>query len=102
MITFSIDVTRLDKTRFTTITRRDGTKAIICDLVAFDFKNGPNDSGQDGMVKQQVTREERQAMKEMPILGNFKNWDKPAPAPLQVTVEPKRGLLSQENDEIPF
>lgn len=102
MITFSIDVTRLDKTRFKTITRRDGTKAIICDLVAFDFKNGPNDSGQDGMVKQQVTREERQAMKEMPILGNFKNWDKPAPAPLPPPPEPNRGLLTHESDGIPF
>lgn len=75
MITLSIDVTLLQKARFKEVTRRDGKKAVFCELVLIDT---PNSQYGDFIVKQSVTKEERAARVEMPILGNGKNLDKPS------------------------
>lgn len=76
MITISIDVTLLDKARFKRVTRKTGVDAVYCDLVLIETPNGKYG---DYMVKQSVTKEERAERKEMPILGNGKNWgSKPA------------------------
>lgn len=75
MITISIDVTQLDKARFKEVTRKNGKVAKYCDLVLIDT---PNSQYGDFIVKQSVTKEERAARKEMPILGNGKNLDKPS------------------------
>lgn len=64
MIILDIDVTKLDKTRF----REGKNGAKYCDLVLIDH---PSDYG-DGFVKQGVSKEEREARVDMPILGNFK------------------------------
>jgi hypothetical protein len=69
MITLSIDVTLLDKKRFKEITRRNGNKAVFCDLVLIEA----NSQFGDYMVKQSCTKEERQARLQMPIVGNGKN-----------------------------
>jgi hypothetical protein len=69
MITLSIDVTLLEKARFKEVVRQNGKKAIFAELVLFETPNGQYG---DFMVKQSVTREERAAKKEMPILGNAK------------------------------
>jgi len=95
MITLSIDVTLLDKARFKTITRKNGQQAKFCDLVIFQSKAG------ELFVKQQVTKEERLAKVEMPILGNAKDWDNqsqsrpasPASAPASET---------DDNSQVPF
>jgi len=71
IITISIDVTLLDKARFKRVTRKNGTDAVFCDLVLIETPQGKYG---DFMVKQSVTKEERAAKKEMPILGNGKNW----------------------------
>ena len=71
MITLSIDVTLLDKKRFKEITRRNGKKAVFCDLVLFESQNSQFG---DYMVKQSCTKEERQARVQMPIVGNGKNF----------------------------
>lgn len=75
MITISIDVTQLDKARFKEVKRKTGQMAKYCDLVLIDT---PNSQYGDFIVKQSVTKEERAARKEMPILGNGKNLDKPS------------------------
>lgn len=71
MITLSIDVTLLEKARFKEVTRRNGKKAVFCDLVLMET---PNSEHGDFIVKQSVSKEERQARVEMPILGNGKSW----------------------------
>ena len=67
MITISIDVLLLEKARFKKVTKRNGQGATYCDLVLFETPNGEYG---DYIVKQGVTKEERAARKEMPILGN--------------------------------
>ncbi len=69
MITLSINLLDLDKARFKTVTKRNGKVATYCDLVMIETPNGEYG---DFIVKQSVTKEERAARKEMPILGNGK------------------------------
>lgn len=69
MITLSLDLLSLDKSRFKQITKRNGQKATYVELVMIETPNGEYG---DYIVKQSVTKEERQARKEMPILGNGK------------------------------
>lgn len=92
MITISIDVLLLDKARFKRITRKDGKEAVFCDLVLFETPDGKYG---DYVVKQSLTKEERLAKKEMPILGNGKNWGKPTGG-ASITGETK------ESDDVPF
>lgn len=65
MITLKIDVTKLDKKRFF-----QGTKGLYCDLILIETPNGQYG---DYMVKQSISKEERAANVQMPILGNAKN-----------------------------
>lgn len=64
----SIDVTMLDKTKFREVTRRNGKKAIFCDLVLHEKAS---DFG-DGFAALDVTREEREAGEKGAIVGNWK------------------------------
>ena len=69
MITISIDVTLLDKTRFKQVKRKNGDNAVFADLILIETPDGKYG---DYIVKQGVTKEERAARIEMPILGNGK------------------------------
>lgn len=69
MLTLSIDAKLLDKTKFKHIVRKNGQKAVFIDLVLIE---SPNSEYGDYMVKQSLTKEERAAGKQMPILGNAK------------------------------
>ena len=92
MITLSIDVTQLDKRRFKEITRKNGDKAIFCDLVIFESKSGKM------FVKQQVSKEERAQNVQMPILGEAKDWAQSnarTPAPAAPRPQP-------ESEDVPF
>lgn len=71
-------------------------KAVFCDLVLIATPGGEYG---DYIVKQSVTKEERAARKEMPILGNGKVWgDRPASSapPPQDNEPPPQG------DDVPF
>jgi hypothetical protein len=98
-ITFSIDVTLLDKSRFKHITRQSGAPAIFCDMIILPNKEGTDRFGNDGIVKQQSSKEERLESKvEMPILGNAKKIVAKAPAPA-----PAAPAASNESeDNIPW
>ncbi len=65
MITVKIDVTKIDKARLF-----KGAKGTYLDLILIETPNGEYG---DYMVKQSVTKEERLAKLQMPILGNAKN-----------------------------
>ena len=73
MITLSINVLELDKARFKEVVKKNGQKALYAELVLIETPNGQYG---DYMVKQSVTKEERAAKKEMPILGNGKVWNR--------------------------
>ena len=69
MITLKIDVRLLDKARFFEGKEKNGHKPLYCDLVLIERKE-IGQYGDTHIVKQSVTKEERAAKKEMPILGN--------------------------------
>lgn len=64
MLTVKVDVTKIDKARLF-----KGAKGTYLDLILIETPNGEYG---DFMVKQQVTKEEREAKLQMPILGNAK------------------------------
>lgn len=88
MILISLDVTKLEKTRFF-----KGKKGIYADLALIEK---PDDFGNDGFVVQSITKEERDAGEKGRIVGNWRivsqNNGKP--------VTPKQA--QEEQDDIPF
>lgn len=70
MITLSIDVSKLDKSRFKRVTKKNGEPAVYCELVLLETPNGQYG---DYMVKQGLTKAERDEGIQMPILGNGKD-----------------------------
>lgn len=93
MITLSIDATLIDKSRMKEVTRKNGKVAKFIDLVLIETPNGKYG---DFMVKQSVTKEERAARLEMPILGNGKYAGVKQPEKPQTNGEPP------EDSEPPF
>lgn len=69
MITISIDLTKLDYSRVKPFNRQNGDKAEFLELILLE---SPTSQYGDYIVKQSVTKEERMAGKEMPILGDGK------------------------------
>ena len=69
MITISLDMTKIDETRIKPYTRKNGDQAEFLELVLIE---SPNSQYGDYIVKQGVTKEERMAGKEMPIIGDAK------------------------------
>jgi hypothetical protein len=105
MITLSIDVTKLEKERFKHITRKNGEKAIFAELVLIETPTG--EFG-DYMVKQSVTKQEREDGVQLPILGNGRDV-----VPVKRAVEQVRKAVNQpapaelaqdwqEGEDIPF
>jgi hypothetical protein len=74
MITLSFDANKLDKARYKKVPGKDGKPdALYVDLVLYET---PDSQYGDFIVKQQVTKEEREKKVSLPILGNGKRWDK--------------------------
>lgn len=73
MITLSIDLKLIDQSKCKKITRRNGEAATFLDLVLIET---PDSEYGDYMVKQDTTKEDREAGVKMPILGNAKNRNK--------------------------
>jgi hypothetical protein len=99
IITASIDLTQLDKKRFKEMTRKNGNKAVFCELVLIETPGG---QWGDFMIKQQVTQEERKARLEMPIIGNGKNVGGGSNTNRQEQQESPRQTVIAADDEIPF
>ena len=84
MITVKINVDKIDKSKLF-----KGEKGTYLDLVLFETDKFDNDY----IVKQSLTKEERESGKKAEILGNGKNYNKP-----QATNSPQ----SEEDDSLPF
>jgi hypothetical protein len=97
MITLSIDVTKLDKTRFKAITRKNGDKALFCDLILIESQS---DYG-DYMVKQSISKEDRENGVQLPILGNAKNVQVGDKTTTKAKSAPARAK-DNDGDDIPF
>jgi hypothetical protein len=100
MISLSIDVTLLDKTRIKEVTRRNGKVAKFVNLILIET---PGSEYGDYIVKESMSKEEKSAVKELPILGNGKNIGggrrQPAPESSEPS-EPATG--APPDDDVPF
>lgn len=85
VITFSIDLTKVDKSRIKEVQKKDGTTGKFLNLVM--MTNDTTDQyGNDGFIAESVSKEEKDAGKRGTILGNCKIVGKPtqsAPPPPQ-------------------
>lgn len=100
MIKLKIDVTKIDKTRLF-----KGAKGTYLDLVVYE-NDAPDEYGNDFSVKQDCTKEDREAGVKMPYIGNGKNMGqkaKPATAPRKVAATYAAPQQEEpEGDDIPF
>jgi len=95
VIILTVDVSLLDKTRFKRITRKNGKEAVFCELILVESKD--DKYGNDYMVKESATKEEREARKQFSIVGNAKIvGQRPA------TSAPAQAEGTDDGDSVPF
>ena len=98
VFTFSIDLTKIDKSRIKEVQKKDGTTGKFLNLVMMT-NDQPDQYGNDGFIAESVTKEEREAGKRGNILGNCKQVGKP-----QVQAPPQQPNTADANavDDLPF
>ena len=103
ILTVKVDVALIDKARlFTGKVAKDGHTPKYLDLVLIPRKE-VGTYGATHIVKQSVTREEREAKLEMPILGDATERGNAAPAAKPATRQPTRPAAQENLDEdVPF
>lgn len=99
MIKLSIDISKIDKSRFKKARKRDGTEAQYLELVLFET---PGSEYGDFIVKQQSAREERESGLQLPIIGDGKLFTRTSAA-RQTAPATGAGEASQAvDDSVPF
>ena len=73
--------------------------ALYVDLVLFET---PDSQYGDFIVKQQVTKEEREKKVAMPILGNAKNWERGQQRRQDPPDAPGGQPKAKDSDDVPF
>ena len=98
-ISIKLDVSKLDKTRFF-----KGAKGTYCDLTAFVDLDSKDDYGQSGFITQELSKEEREAKVQMPIVGNTTVFYKDGgQAPQQSQAQQPQSVPQDDfEDSIPF
>lgn len=108
MIIVNIDFKQIDQSRLKKVTRSNGKAASYGDLILIANKQGRDERGNDGFVKQGTSKEDREAKVEMPIIGNWKDMSggkpaqRPAPPPARRPAPPADPDLDAPEDDIPF
>lgn len=100
LISIKIDVTKLDESRYFV-----GQKGTYLDITGI-LNDGPDKNGNYGFITQSVTKEEREAKVQLPILGNFKvlkEFDsKPAAAQALAPANNMPLPAQSDSDDLPF
>ena len=100
-VRLKIDVTKIEKARLF-----KGQKGTYLDATCFIDLDEKGQYGDNGMVTQDVTKEEREAGTKGPILGNvtvFYRDDQPAQqAPQQQPAQQQPGGMMDDSSDIPF
>ncbi len=101
LISIKIDVTKLDESRYFV-----GQKGTYLDITGI-LNDGPDKNGNYGFITQSVTKEEREAKIQLPILGNFKvlkEFDSKPAAPAQASAAIGNIPLpaQSDSDDLPF
>jgi hypothetical protein len=108
MITAKIDVKKIDKNEL-----YQGEKCTYLDIVLYANTDEtgtevPDQYGNDGLIKQGLSKASREAKKKQPILGNYKIKDKNSFAarvkPAKAFQNPKQEapIWDGADDDIPF
>ena len=98
-ISLKIDVSKIDKNRLF-----KGAKGVYLDATAFVDLDGLDQYGNSGMITQDVSREEREAGNQGPILGNSKVfWRSPALTKGHQNAQtPPAAIQESFDDDVPF
>lgn len=102
MISISLDATLIDKARLKPFKRRNGDEGKSLELVLIPTPNGEYG---DFIVKQSVTKAEREAGVQLPILGNGKHLQKGGGTSLKHTAPAEKEVEGDgppESDDVPF
>lgn len=95
MITYKINVTRIDKSALF-----DGKNGKYLDGAFMENRNGPDQYGNDGFIVQDIGKERREKGEKGPIIGNWKRVEtrrsQPAAKPQAAQAEPG------PDDDVPF
>ena len=87
-VSVSLDVTKIDKSRMTQVTKKDGSTATYLNMTTFIDTDQQDQYENNGFIAQSQSKEEREAGEERPpILGNVKVFytDGAAPAASKYT-----------------
>lgn len=98
LISIKIDVTKLDESRYF-----KGQKGTYLDITGI-LNDTPDKNGNYGFITQSVTKEEREAKLQLPILGNFKvlkEFDSKPSAPT-TPVYNVPSMATNDSDDLPF
>jgi len=72
-VSVSLDVTKIDKSRMTQVTKKDGSTATYLNMTTFIDTAEQDQYENNGFIAQSQSKEEREAGEERPpILGNVK------------------------------
>jgi hypothetical protein len=72
-VSVSLDVTKIDKSRMTQVTKKDGSTATYLNMTTFIDTAQQDQYENNGFIAQSQSKEEREAGEERPpILGNVK------------------------------
>lgn len=99
MITISIDVKLIDKARLKPFKKRDGTEAQYLELILIPT---PSSDYGDFIVKQSVTKAEREAGVQLPILGNGKHLQKGGGTSIKHSAPAEKEEPAGDSTDIPF
>lgn len=91
IIQIKIDVTKIDKSK---LSKGDKGTYLDCALL---FNEAPDKFGNNGMIVQQITKEERLAGIKGNILGNGKVYGQGKPS-----APPSGGGIANYEDDLPF
>lgn len=92
-IAIKIDVTKIDKARLF-----KGAKGTYLDAALFPYKDGTDRYGNDYMVTQSVSKEDREAGVRGPIIGNARIIERKAQAAQPKPAPP----TNPAEDDVPF
>lgn len=101
IVNLSIDVTKIDKSRLKEVKLKAGTTAKYLNLTLIENRNGRDQYGNDGMVIESATKEERAAGQRGAILGNYQIQGVRPDTGVPGTDEPET-TEQPETDDIPF
>ena len=98
MQSLNINLAKVDKSALI-----KGEKGTYMNLVLFENREGPDQYGYDGFIKQDLGKDRRQAGESGPIIGNWKHIQtKASAAPARQQAPVTAPVADDDDSEIPF